>query len=88
MKKLFFVWLLLYCVVSLSFADQYNKVEISLLPALSVDCGEGISAPFAGESNDALVVIGGCNFPNVAAADGGEKVYYDEIFVLQNPFSE
>lgn len=88
MKKLFFVLLLLFCVVTISFADQYNKVEISSLPALSVDCGEGISAPFAGVCSNALVVVGGCNFPNVAAADGGKKVFYDKIFVLQDPFLE
>lgn len=41
---------------------------------------KGVSAPFAGFIGNFLIVGGGCNFPNVAAADGGTKVYYDEIF--------
>lgn len=41
---------------------------------------EGVSAPFAGFIGNYLIVGGGCNFPDVPAADGGTKVYYDEIF--------
>ncbi len=43
---------------------------------------QGVSAPFAGFIGDELVVGGGCNFPNIPAADGGKKVYYPTIYSL------
>lgn len=42
----------------------------------------GVSAPFAGFVGRWLVVGGGCNFPGVAAADGGPKVYYPQVYAL------
>lgn len=42
----------------------------------------GVSAPFAGFVGDSLLVAGGCNFPDVPAADGGKKKYYDTSYVL------
>lgn len=43
---------------------------------------QGVSAPFAGFVNDWLIVGGGCNFPTVPAAEGGEKVYYNQCYAL------
>lgn len=42
----------------------------------------GVSAPFAGLIGDRLIVGGGCNFPDVPAADGGKKAYYDNVYAL------
>lgn len=71
--------------------NDHNVVNVRKLPDLWVSEREGIkqgvSAPYAGMLGDRLVVAGGCNFPGVPAADGGEKVYYDSIFVLKDPFS-
>ena len=36
----------------------------------------GVSAPFAGMVGNYMVVGGGCNFPDVPAADGGVKRFY------------
>jgi cyclically-permuted mutarotase family protein len=44
----------------------------------------GVSAMFAGVSSDMLVIAGGANFPDTPAAEGGRKVYYNDIFVLQD----
>ena len=41
----------------------------------------GVSAPVAGFLGDRLVLGGGCNFPGVAAADGGQKVYYADSYI-------
>lgn len=41
---------------------------------------KGVSAPFAGFIGDRLVVAGGCNFPDVPAADGGKKMFYDTVY--------
>lgn len=70
-------------------ADRCRGVKISKLPELVVfekgDRKEGVSAAFGGTLKDAVVVAGGCNFPDIPAADGGKKVYYDQIYVLRNP---
>ena len=39
-----------------------------------------VSAPFAGVSGEYLLLAGGCNFPDVPAADGGAKRYYAEVW--------
>ncbi|QEL17960.1 galactose oxidase [Limnoglobus roseus] len=46
---------------------------------------EGFAGPFAGVSNGALVVAGGANFPDKKPWDGGRKVWYDGVFVLEKP---
>ena len=43
---------------------------------------QGISAPFAGFVDHTLLVGGGSNFPDVPAAQGGTKVYYQDIYAL------
>ncbi len=71
--------------------NHHNVVNLKRLPELWVagkeESKQGVSAPYAGMLGDRLVVAGGCNFPGVPAADGGEKVYYDDIFVLSEPLS-
>ncbi len=42
----------------------------------------GVSAPFAGMVGDRLIVAGGCNFPDVPAADGGTKAYRTDVYAL------
>lgn len=44
---------------------------------------KGVSAAYAGLLGGRLVVAGGCNFPGVPAAEGGAKVYYDDVFILR-----
>ena len=43
----------------------------------------GVSACYAGFIDDKLVVVGGCNFPDVPAAEGGTKRFYKGIYVAQ-----
>ena len=63
--------------------NKYNHVVFQSLPALTASPGQGISAPFAGTLNDgALLVAGGCNFPDTPAADGGTKVFYNKVWLL------
>lgn len=51
--------------------------------------GVGFAGSFAGIANDALIVTGGANFPDGGAPwTGSEKVWHDEIFVLDNPESQ
>lgn len=46
---------------------------------------EGFAAMFAGVSGDALVVAGGANFPEKRPWEGGTKVWYDDVWVLEKP---
>jgi N-acetylneuraminate epimerase len=43
---------------------------------------EGFASPFAGTSHGALIVAGGANFPDARPWEGGKKVYYDRIYLL------
>lgn len=46
---------------------------------------EGFAGPFAGVSNGALLVAGGANFPARRPWQGGTKVWYATVFVLEKP---
>src|SRR4051812_39047961 len=56
--------------------------EWKQLPALPDK--EGFAGSFAGVSHGALIVGGGANFPNEKPWEGGGKVWYDTVFVLEN----
>ena len=56
--------------------NKFNQVNFTALSQLEVSVGQGVSAPFSGVVGDKIVVIGGCNFPDVPAAEGGSKRYY------------
>lgn len=53
------------------------------LPALPDK--EGFAGCFAGVSHGALLVAGGANFPGAKPWDGGKKIWYDTVFVLEKP---
>lgn len=42
---------------------------------------KGVSACFAGNINDCLFIAGGCNFPDIPAADGGKKIFYNDVYL-------
>ena len=60
--------------------NKFNQVNFTALSQLEVSVGQGVSAPFSGVVGDKIVVIGGCNFPDVPAAEGGSKQYYGNIY--------
>lgn len=94
--KLFFVpvlWVLLQPFSVWAVNDnKHNTVRLEKLPQLVVSeragVQEGVSAAYAGVAGDVLIVAGGCNFPDMAAAEGGRKVYYDDIYVLEHPLDK
>lgn len=45
----------------------------------------GFAGPYAGVSEDALILAGGANFPDKPPWDDGTKVWYDSVFVLSEP---
>lgn len=46
---------------------------------------EGFAGSFAGVSSGAMLVAGGANFPDKKPWEGGKKVWYDRVFVLERP---
>lgn len=46
---------------------------------------EGFAAPFAGVSHGQLLVAGGANFPDKRPWEGGTKVWYQDIYALDQP---
>ena len=60
--------------------NKFNQVNFTEVSQLEVSTGQGVSAPFSGVVGDKIVVIGGCNFPDVPAAEGGSKQYYGNIY--------
>lgn len=81
MKKIF-------CVLAV-IALQANGAETSAMLNWTrlpdIPDKEGFAAPFVGESGGALIVAGGANFPNGYPWEGGKKLWYDSVFVLEKP---
>jgi N-acetylneuraminic acid mutarotase len=46
---------------------------------------EGFAGPFAGIAGGNLIVAGGANFPEKRPWEGGTKVWYDSLFLLDQP---
>lgn len=92
------LWLLIWscCLLPTQASDRpaegrdnkYNNVAIRPLQPLTVNGEQGVSAPFAGRSGDVLLVAGGCNFPDIPAAEGGAKTFYRTVYLLPEPADE
>lgn len=57
-----------------------KQTEWISLPDYPIEAG--ISAPYIGVHKEKLIVAGGCNFPGIPAARGGEKVFYKSLYLL------
>lgn len=62
-------------------ASAETPLEWSSLPP--IPDAEGVAGPFAGVSGGALLVAGGANFPAGKPWEGGKKVWYDAVHVLE-----
>jgi len=79
----------LICHTFLS-CQEMNKTTTDLkiiwqrIPAdgLTGNLQKGVSAAYAAISHDKLLVAGGCNFPDKLGFEGGVKVYYDDIVMM------
>lgn len=69
-------------LITLALVVNTHAAEWTKLPA--VPDKEGFAGSFAGVSNDSLLIAGGANFPDKKPWDGGKKVWYDGVFVLEN----
>jgi SSS family solute:Na+ symporter len=57
------------------------------LPTLPPSAGQtkqpGVAGPFAGVHGEALIVAGGANFPDKMPWEGGAKIWWDDIWILE-----
>jgi len=67
-------------------AQAVDVLAWQKLPALPDNLG--FAGPFAGVSDDALIVAGGANFPDGRPWTGAQKIWHDRIFVLDRPDGE
>ena len=51
----------------------------------SIPDREGFAGSFAGVHQGALIVAGGANFPDKRPWEGGRKIWYDSVFVMEKP---
>ncbi len=72
MKRHLFLLLLLCSTLVIA----QNKITVS--PASPID--NAVSGHYASWTNGELSIYGGCNFPDVPCADGGQKVYYPRAY--------
>lgn len=54
--------------------------DIGTMPEMEAGYGQGVSACYAAIYDGSLYIAGGCNFPDIPAADGGAKRYYKGIY--------
>ena len=73
MKRTLYLSIAFLCSL-LSMAQ--NRVTVT--PATPLD--NAVSGHYAGWLNGSLSIYGGCNFPDVPCADGGQKVYYPQAY--------
>lgn len=68
-------------------SDNISNDNITIYPFPSENDGSenGLSALYAGLVEDNIVIMGGCNFPEQPASEGGKKRYYKSIYTAPVP---
>lgn len=79
LEKHFLISLFLIFIVFQAVGKEVVWEELPAIPDK-----EGFAGMFAGTSNGVLLVGGGANFPEKRPWEGGEKVWYDEIYFMEN----
>lgn len=73
MKRILFLPLILFCSLL-----SMGQNRVSVTPAMPMD--NAVSGHYAAWQMGGLSTYGGCNFPDVPCADGGQKVYYPKAY--------
>ena len=70
-----------YILLSIAFLCSLLSIaqnRVTVTPTAPLD--NAVSGHYASWTNGGLSVWGGCNFPDVPCADGGQKVYYPKAY--------
>jgi len=62
--------------------DSVAVFDWQELPKLPNEYGFG--GPYVGTHRGALIVAGGANFPQAPPWEGGQKIWHDDVFLLEN----
>ena len=73
MKRILFLPLIIFCSLL-----SMGQNRVSVTPATPMD--NAVSGHYAAWQMGGLSTYGGCNFPDVPCADGGQKVYYPKAY--------
>ena len=73
MKRILFLPLIIFCSLL-----SMGQNRVSVTPAMPMD--NAVSGHYAAWQMGGLSTYGGCNFPDVPCADGGQKVYYPKAY--------
>lgn len=71
---------------SLSFSQIRKPIMWEELPPIPDK--EGFAGMFVGVSNNSLLCMGGANFPDKMPWEGGKKIWYDRIYILEKNSSK
>jgi N-acetylneuraminic acid mutarotase len=77
----FLCGILILWLPALVFAQLERRLNWEELP--SIPDKEGFAGMYAGVSGGALICMGGANFPDRMPWEGGKKVWYDRIYILE-----
>jgi len=87
-------FILIFMLLSFDSMAQMPMVTISWKKIAEVPKGGtyqkslGLAGAINGVNNNVMIIAGGSNFPNGLPWEGGQKVYYDQIFVLEKKDEE
>ncbi|CAG5018520.1 N-acetylneuraminate epimerase [Dyadobacter sp. CECT 9275] len=81
MKNYSYSLLLIFMLI---FSDTIAQTAIKWSELPSLPGGKGWAGMYAGVSNDALIAMGGANFPEKYPWEGGKKKWYEDIYVLRD----
>ena len=80
----FFIFWVASLVAQSSIEKHFSWEVLATLPPSDGETNQpGLAGAFSGVHNGAMIVAGGANFPKEVPWEGGEKVWHDEIFVLE-----
>ena len=75
MKRLTYLFI---AICYLTIAHLHAQNTITVTPAGKME--RAVSGHFAGIVDGKLTTWGGCNFPDIPCADGGQKVFYPKAY--------
>ncbi len=66
-------------------SEKECSVECYNFPEATDGTEKGLSAVYAGVIDNNLLMMGGCNFPDVPASEGGKKKFYNSVYLAPLP---
>lgn len=72
--------LLLCSLIAIAACNGKSPITIGTMPDTDSGYQLGVSACYAATAGGCMLLAGGCNFPDIPAAEGGKKRYYKGVY--------